>query len=268
LEAKDPSDDHVLTLAAQRMFNLGGDVNLAVTQLQDERRQRTVDFAMSTMPGLLKVKVQTVRVAEKPEVLKDQAQVGQGLVQEGQKLDANRLNPEKKDELTVVEREYIRWYTGTGAGGPCFRDVNQLLRDPNGYNPQRVMAKVMAEHISKGLAKLPDHQGEVYRGTDLTQEQLSEYSVGKQLVEKAFTSTSRSIEKGQSYADRANSDRVPVLFVIDSKHGKSIEHLSEFQKGEQEVLFTAGTTFQVTARSTDAQGRHVVHMRDLESGGG
>lgn len=268
LEAKDPSDDHVLTLAAQRMFNLGGDVNLAVTQLQDERRQRTVDFAMSTMPGLLKVKVQTVRVAEKPEVLKDQAQVGQGLVQEGQKLDANRLNPEKRDELTVVEREYIRWYTGTGAGGPCFRDVNQLLRDPNGYNPQRDMAKVMAEHISKGLAKLPDHQGEVYRGTDLTQEQLSEYSVGKQLVEKAFTSTSRSIEKGQSYADRANSDRVPVLFVIDSKHGKSIEHLSEFQKGEQEVLFTAGTTFQVTARSTDAQGRHVVHMRDLESGGG
>jgi hypothetical protein len=268
LEAKDPSDDHVLTLAAQRMFNLGGDVNLAVTQLQDERRQRTVDFAMSTMPGLLKVKVQTVRVAEKPEVLKDQAQVGQGLVQEGQKLDANRLNPEKKDELTVVEREYIRWYTGTGAGGPCFRDVNQLLRDPNGYNPQRDMAKVMAEHISKGLAKLPDHQGEVYRGTDLTQEQLSEYSVGKQLVEKAFTSTSRSIEKGQSYADRANSDRVPVLFVIDSKHGKSIEHLSEFQKEEQEVLFTAGTTFQVTARSTDAQGRHVVHMRDLESGGG
>ena len=268
LEAKDPSDDHVLTLAAQRMFNLGGDVNLAVTQLQDERRQRTVDFAMSTMPGLLKVKVQTVRVAEKPEVLKDQAQVGQGLVQEGQKLDANRLNPEKRDELTVVEREYIRWYTGTGAGGPCFRDVNQLLRDPNGYNPQRDMAKVMAEHISKGLAKLPDHQGEVYRGTDLTQEQLSEYSVGKQLVEKAFTSTSRSIEKGQSYADRANSDRVPVLFVIDSKHGKSIEHLSEFQKEEQEVLFTAGTTFQVTARSTDAQGRHVVHMRDLESGGG
>jgi hypothetical protein len=61
---------------------------------------------------------------------------------------------------------------------------------------------------------------------------------------------------------------VPVLFVIDSKHGKSIEHLSEFQKEEQEVLFTAGTTFQVTARSTDAQGRHVVHMRDLESGGG
>jgi hypothetical protein len=268
LEAKDPCDDHVLNSVIDRVFKLDGDVDLAVKQMKAERRQRTIDFAMSTMPGLLKVKVQTVRVAEKPEVLKDQAQVGQGLVQEGQKLDANRLNPEKRDELTVVEREYIRWYTGTGAGGPCFRDVNQLLRDPNGYNPQRDMAKVMAEHISKGLAKLPDHQGEVYRGTDLTQEQLSEYSVGKQLVEKAFTSTSRSIEKGQSYADRANSDRVPVLFVIDSKHGKSIEHLSEFQKGEQEVLFTAGTTFQVTARSTDAQGRHVVHMRDLESGGG
>ena len=268
LEAKDPSDDHVLNSVIDRVFKLDGDVDLAVKQMKAERRQRTIDFAMSTMPGLLKVKVQTVRVAEKPEVLKDQAQVGQGLVQEGEKLDANRLNPEKKDELTVVEREYIRWYTGTGAGGPCFRDVNQLLRDPNGYNPQRDMAKVMAEHISKGLAKLPDHQGEVYRGTDLTQEQLSEYSVGKQLVEKAFTSTSRSIEKGQSYADRANSDRVPVLFVIDSKHGKSIEHLSEFQKEEQEVLFTAGTTFQVTARSTDAQGRHVVHMRDLESGGG
>jgi hypothetical protein len=268
LEAKDPSDDHVLNSVIDRVFKLDGDVDLAVKQMKAERRQRTIDFAMSTMPGLLKVKVQTVRVAEKPEVLKDQAQVGQGLVQEGEKLDANRLNPEKRDELTVVEREYIRWYTGTGAGGPCFRDVNQLLRDPNGYNPQRVMAKVMAEHISKGLAKLPDHQGEVYRGTDLTQEQLSEYSVGKQLVEKAFTSTSRSIEKGQSYADRANSDRVPVLFVIDSKHGKSIEHLSEFQKEEQEVLFTAGTTFQVTARSTDAQGRHVVHMRDLESGGG
>jgi hypothetical protein len=267
-DRKAPRDDHVLNSVIDRVFKLDGDVDLAVKQMKAERRQRTIDFAMSTMPGLLKVKVQTVRVAEKPEVLKDQAQVGQGLVQEGQKLDANRLNPEKKDELTVVEREYIRWYTGTGAGGPCFRDVNQLLRDPNGYNPQRDMAKVMAEHISKGLAKLPDHQGEVYRGTDLTQEQLSEYSVGKQLVEKAFTSTSRSIEKGQSYADRANSDRVPVLFVIDSKHGKSIEHLSEFQKEEQEVLFTAGTTFQVTARSTDAQGRHVVHMRDLESGGG
>lgn len=263
LEAKDPSDDHVLNSVIDRVFKLDGDVDLAVKQMKAERRQRTIDFAMSTMPGLLKVKVQTVRVAEKPEVLKDQAQVGQGLVQEGQKLDANRLNPEKRDELTVVEREYIRWYTGTGAGGPCFRDVNQLLRDPNGYNPQRDMAKVMAEHISKGLAKLPDHQGEVYRGTDLTQEQLSEYSVGKQLVEKAFTSTSRSIEKGQSYADRANSDRVPVLFVIDSKHGKSIEDYSAFRH-EKEVLFTAGTAFEVTGRSVDAKGRHVVHMRDVD----
>jgi hypothetical protein len=264
LEAKDPSDDHVLNSVIDRVFKLDGDVDLAVKQMKAERRQRTIDFAMSTMPGLLKVKVQTVRVAEKPEVLKDQAQVGQRPKKVDPKLQADRLALEREEARNkLMEQTAIQDYT-TAGGTVCFREINGWLRNPKGKLLHADVVKRKVALIKSGLAKLPDHQGEVYRGTHLTKEQLEAYSVGKRLVEAAFTSTSRSIIMGQSYADPAeNGDRVPVLFVIDSKHGKSIEDYSAFRH-EKEVLFTAGTAFEVTGRSVDAKGRHVVHMRDVD----
>jgi hypothetical protein len=263
-DRKAPRDDHVLNSVIDRVFKLDGDVDLAVKQMKAERRQRTIDFAMSTMPGLLKVKVQTVRVAEKPEVLKDQAQVGQRPKKVDPKLQADRLALEREEARNkLMEQTAIQDYT-TAGGTVCFREINGWLRNPKGKLLHADVVKRKVALIKSGLAKLPDHQGEVYRGTHLTKEQLEAYSVGKRLVEAAFTSTSRSIIMGQSYADPAeNGDRVPVLFVIDSKHGKSIEDYSAFRH-EKEVLFTAGTAFEVTGRSVDAKGRHVVHMRDVD----
>jgi NAD:arginine ADP-ribosyltransferase len=213
------------------------------------------------MPGLLKVKVQTVRVAEKPEVLKDQSQVGQRPNKVDQKLQDDRLALEREEARNkLMEQTAIHDYTTLG-GTVCFREINGWLRNPKGKLLHADVVKKKVALIKSGLAKLPDHQGEVYRGTHLTKEQLEAYSVGKKLVEAAFTSTSCSIGVGQSYA--THGDRVPVLFVIESKHGKSIVDYSAFP-AEQEVLFTAGTAFEVTGRSVDAKGRHVVHMRDVD----
>ncbi|NBQ92182.1 MAG: hypothetical protein EBT96_12560, partial [Betaproteobacteria bacterium] len=233
-----------------------------VKQMKGERRQRFIDFAMSTMPGLLKFKVQTVRVAEKPEVLKDQSQVGQRPNRVDQKLQDDRLALEREEARNkLMEQTAIHDYTTVG-GTVCFREINGWLRNPKGKLLHADVVKKKVALIKSGLAKLPDHQGEVYRGTHLTKEQLEAYSVGKKLVEAAFTSTSRSIKMGQSYADLGtDGDGVHVLFVIESKHGKSIENYSAF-RAEQEVLFTAGTAFEVTGRSVDAQGRHVVHHAD------
>lgn len=264
-DRKPPRDDHVLNSVIDRVFKLDGDVDLAVKQMKAERRQRTIDFAMSTMPSLVKVKVQTVRVAEKPEVLKDQAQVGQRAEKADPKRQADGLAIEREQkELSPLEKMSINLYTGKGEGGPCYRQINGWLRNPQEGPQGGEFTVTLAKNLASGLAKLPDYKGEVYRGTQLNEEQLAAYSLGKKLVEKAFTSTSRLIEKGQSYADSAHGATVPVLFIIDSKHGKSIEEFSEFREQEREVLFTAGTEFEVTGRSVDAQGRHVVHMRDVE----
>lgn len=112
--------------------------------------------------------------------------------------------------------------------------LNGALRD--GALNASQQARVDA--IKRALEKLPRYEGPVARRTFLPLEVLAKYQAGRDVVEDAFTSTSK------------NPD-VPFLgntyFEIISKNGRLIGSPSVFQE-EAEVLFPPSTAFTVLSR--------------------
>ena len=185
--------------------------------------------------------------------------------------------PSESKELTVKEEFAIGMYTTSGFS-PTFnyRLVNDYLRkgcnfdavDPTELRKLddwkgRNQFLSHLKNLRSGLAKLPDFTGEVYRGTGLTPAQLENYKIGQAIVEPAFTSTSVSRDVGLKFLKKGFDDWKPVLFTFQSKHGKDIAQLSHL-KHEAEVLFTAGSRFQVTGRSENAQGIVEIYLSELD----
>ena len=125
-------------------------------------------------------------------------------------------------------------YTGAG-----YEAINHNLRKgtvtPGSSMDQRI------EAISAAIAKLPMHEGVVYRGTSLTPTQLERYVNGESLPETAFTSASR---------DSAVLTSRSTQFTILSSAGRDVASYS-LHPWEQEVLFDHGTWFHVLGRTED-----------------
>lgn len=137
-----------------------------------------------------------------------------------------------------------------GYTGPEYRDINFYLRNREAMESARSFAKVdrngylrgMANQINKGLDKLPNYTGDVYRGTsNIKPTALDAYKKafekGLPHTEEAFLSTSETLQK--SFGSQA-------IFKIKSKTGTSVKDLS-LHANEDEVLFKHGTKFKVTS---------------------
>ncbi|HEY0245045.1 MAG TPA: ADP-ribosyltransferase domain-containing protein, partial [Mucilaginibacter sp.] len=120
-------------------------------------------------------------------------------------------------------------------------EINELLRISRGkrYNKLGILLKGI-------LDKLPNYTRFVYRGVNLTDNELQRYidadKNGTILIEHSFLSTSKS--RAITYF----SDK-KVKFTIRSKTGKDIEVYSKYgaytSRNEQEVLFTPNCKFNV-----------------------
>lgn len=149
-------------------------------------------------------------------------------------------------ELDSVDLAALSDYTGDG-----YSEINRALRKGD---PAMPGVSKRAEAISTALAKLPDHHGQVFRGTDLTAEQIASYVPGEFRVEAAFTSTTSAAEK----AFGGN-----VLFIIDSSHGKSVEGYSNVPF-ESEVLFDRGARFYVHQNRFDPSvSRYLIVLKEV-----
>ncbi|WP_191987721.1 ADP-ribosyltransferase domain-containing protein [Mycobacteroides salmoniphilum] len=116
-------------------------------------------------------------------------------------------------------------------------DLNRALRNGTLDASQRVRV----DAIKRALEKLPSHEGPVTRGTFLPLEILAKYQPDKNVVEDAFTSTTKNPDAtfpGNTY------------FEILSKNGRSVESVSAFP-GEAEVLFPPSTAFTVLSKMMD-----------------
>jgi len=128
-----------------------------------------------------------------------------------------------------------------------YSDVNNLLRGGKGYTKEQARkVRLDAKMTAAALSALPDYKGTVYRGTDLPPSQIAKYKVGQTVTEKAFLSTSRSAKVTHNF-DAPRTGTQAVHYVIQSKHGKSIEKLSNVPS-EREVLFGPGTSFKVLSK--------------------
>ncbi len=102
-----------------------------------------------------------------------------------------------------------------------------------------------------------DENGNLLRDKDAVR---AMYRKGQTVTEAAFTSSSRPLPNSK-YPSFGGD----VQFTIRSKHGKSIELYSSFRR-ENEVLFSAGTRFQVN-RFIEQDGKIEIEMKEVESSG-
>lgn len=95
------------------------------------------------------------------------------------------------------------------------------------------------------MTKLPDFEGLVYRGVNLTRKELLKYIVANRvnevLIEPTFISTSKSRLIAMEFGN--------TLFRIFSRTGKDIEKIAKFgtysPPNEKEVLFKPNRRFRV-----------------------
>ena len=131
--------------------------------------------------------------------------------------------------------------------GPGHREINQGLRGEVPVTPELQRQRRCGVRRAVRAAPAP---GVVYRGTELTEEQLARYQPGQTVTEDAFTSSTR---------DPSRTLRGNVEFTIDSVDGKDVAPFAPARFAPQEeVLFDHGTRFEVLSRtmnSADRKGR-------------
>ncbi|CAF0901442.1 unnamed protein product [Adineta steineri] len=112
------------------------------------------------------------------------------------------------------------------------------------------------------LFKLPyTEQHTVWRG--VAKDVSEHYREGDELTWRSLTSATSSIDVLQSpmYLDR---EKVQTIFVIETKHGKSIQAHSHLVN-DNEILLLPGIVLKVIGSSTKTDGIHIIHLRDVES---
>jgi exonuclease VII small subunit len=154
-------------------------------------------------------------------------------------------------ELENTELAAIHHYTKAGGN---YRQLNKQL-----YNGTLTdFNKAAASLISKGLEELPKVSGPVYRGSIMKRKEYEAVYNGSEVTHKIFTSASSTPSVAVDFADyRAlKKTEVQIVFEIQSKNGKNISNISEFNgifdpKNQQEVLFDRGTKFRITSKEED-----------------
>ncbi len=137
-------------------------------------------------------------------------------------------------ELSVYEKALIYKYSNDG-----YEIVNENLRKSKGKKLDE-----FGKLLNKTLAKLPNFDGVVYRGANMTTQELQRYkeavTKNKILKEYSFVSTSKS--RLIAMAFKGNT-----LFRIYSRTGKEVEKIAKFglhgTSNEKEVLFRPNRNF-------------------------
>jgi len=164
-------------------------------------------------------------------------------VSELQEFVKNRLSSELQElknkgigqansQLNDFEKTLIYYYSLEG-----YQSINENLREG--------LISDYESHLNDALAKLPNHEGLVYRGIELSKTQIDYYidsfESKSTINELAFISCSTSLLIAHNYGN--------TTMTIVSKTGKMIENLSFYGlnsgQNEKEVLFQSKTTFKV-----------------------
>jgi len=165
------------------------------------------------------------------------------------------IAPSQADlQLTPAEHSAISTYTRVS-----YETLNHSLW--NGTIDDVSAVAAFSHDLSAGLAKLPDYEGAVLRGSHPDRPaaayDLERYESGSVVIENGYISSTVSPEV------EFNGE---VLWIIESKHGKDVENLTSV-KGEQEVLFDRFTKFFVLSKEYEQElgsnGRWLIYMEEV-----
>lgn len=162
---------------------------------------------------------------------------------------AGRTNHRSGSELSEADKAALADYTGDG-----FIEINSMIR---GYIPFDQSIEDRAEAVSRALKKLPDYQGQVLRGCTLRtisgHGDWQTWTPGAEVRVPEFFS-----------ADVDRAFRGDTVFLINSKHGKSVRRYSTNAGPENEVVFDRTSRFRVHKHIVDPDsGLHTIHIEEL-----
>ncbi|MGI8761254.1 MAG: ADP-ribosyltransferase [Jatrophihabitantaceae bacterium] len=149
-------------------------------------------------------------------------------------------------ELSAADRTALDDYTSHH-----YVELNDYNRGVGTVSPQEAtQLERRSQAVSDALAKLPPHEGTVYRGTNLPEDVLTNYRSGETIREDAFTSAS---------TDRPFPGN--AQYTIRSSNGKEVSGYSNVPN-ENEVLFDRGTRFRVLGHDV-VGGVHYISLMEV-----
>jgi hypothetical protein len=149
--------------------------------------------------------------------------------------------------------------------------VNQVLRQPEANPEQTAKLAGYVASIRAGLDNLPNYEGEVFRGTAMSQRiwglWQQAHAEGGTVSDAAFSSSSKDEQVAEDFLGKTRGEgKVPVFCRILSRTGKQVEFLSR-TANEAEVLFNSGAKFKIIyiedGVGPDGQPRKEVFLREV-----
>jgi hypothetical protein len=195
------------------------------------------------------------------------------------------ISPDVSPEMVALMRDNIGKLTNEqlaaiqGYTSQDYKSINAVMRNPNADPAKTARLAGYISAISSGLAALPSYEGEVYRGTAMSQRVWSDweraYAAGTPVSDAAFSSSSKSEAVAEDFLDQTRADgKVSVFCKIQSRSGKQVEFLSK-TANEVEVLFRGGAKFKIVyitdSTGPDGKPRKEVMLREVaddEAAGG
>lgn len=161
-------------------------------------------------------------------------------------------------KLDINQKAVVFGYTNVAES--LYSPLNKLLLKKKifqrGENYDSFL-KSYSNLLDDSLENLPNYKGVVYRGVgNLTKSDMQRYydafKYKRPITEPHFISTSKNMEQ---------SFRGDVKFIITSKKGKLIEHLSDAPH-EEEVLFKKSSKFNVS-KIEDKSGSKKIYLDEI-----
>lgn len=173
----------------------------------------------------------------------------------------NKIYP----HIPEVQQAAVNAYTQAISSGnkrATSREINLRLR--NGTEDEYV--DVASRLISQALSRLPKYEGVVYRGETMSIKKLQERfldHIGDVVSDKGFISSSLYMDTPMKFISHAGipKSHKRVIFEIQSKNGRNISKISEFNgiftlENQHEILFDKGTKFLVKKRRIEGDGTY------------
>lgn len=158
----------------------------------------------------------------------------------------------------------LHHYTKQGGN---YRQLNKQLDKGTLSEFNKSSASLMVQ----ALEALPKYKGIVYRGSIMKRKDYERLYEGKDEITHAiFTSTSQNKNIAYRFASYRplKKNEVSVMFKIQSKTGRNISNISEFNgkfapEDQKEVLFINGTRFKVLSQQKDIFGDVTIELKEL-----
>lgn len=179
----------------------------------------------------------------------------------------NKIYP----HIPEVQQAAVNAYTQAISSGnkrATSREINRRLR--NGTEDEYV--DVASRLISQALSRLPKYEGVVYRGETMSIKKLQERfldHIGDVVSDKGFISSSLYMDTPMKFISHAGipKSHKRVIFEIQSKNGRNISKISEFNgiftlENQHEILFDKGTKFLVKKRRIEGDGTYRIILVD------